>query len=257
MGCAVSTADADGSEAGLTSRPSSLATMEEMRTSRSIDRMIREDERRLAREVKVRSTPHVDLLTTQILLLGAGGAGKTTMLKQIRVLNKLGFTAAELELYRYQVFRNICESMQRILLAMEEDWDMRLESVDAEVRPTPADQLTSTEAYSAVPRTLAGHPRDGPVPAPLPRRRQDHLGRSQLPACSGPRARDRVDRQVRGQHLSELTAQPALLLRRDRSPVDGRLHADRAGHLPRSRAVRGHLGDCLQVRRAHVSVRST
>ena len=90
------------------------------------------------------------------------------MLKQIRVLNKLGFTAAELELYRYQVFRNICESMQRILLAMEEDWDMRLESVDAEVRPTPADQLTSTEAYSAVPRALAGHPRDGPVPAPLP-----------------------------------------------------------------------------------------
>lgn len=90
-----------------------------------------------------------------------------------------------LQLYRYQVFRNICESMRQLLTAMEDEWRTPLESVDAEVRlASAAHRLTATEAYAAVSRTLARHPRDRSVPPTLPRRRQGHLARSQLPARS-------------------------------------------------------------------------
>ncbi|KAI8093262.1 putative Gpa2-guanine nucleotide-binding protein alpha-2 subunit [Halteromyces radiatus] len=75
-------------------------------TSRLIDRQIKADEKRLKTEVK-------------LLLLGAGESGKSTVLKQMRLIHAAGFDAAERESFRHIVFSNITLTVQTILEAME------------------------------------------------------------------------------------------------------------------------------------------
>ncbi|CAD6579001.1 MAG: hypothetical protein CYPHOPRED_000773 [Cyphobasidiales sp. Tagirdzhanova-0007] len=82
------------------------------RRSKVLDKEIRDLERRQATEIK-------------ILLLGAGESGKTTILKQMRVIHELGFTAEETEQYRRQVFMNIWDAMRSCLEGMQE-LDIRL-----------------------------------------------------------------------------------------------------------------------------------
>ncbi|KAF3927435.1 hypothetical protein ABW21_db0207238 [Orbilia brochopaga] len=74
--------------------------------SREIERTIKQDEKRMAREVK-------------LLLLGAGESGKSTILKQMRLIYAAGFSKADKEQYRGIIFTNITESMRLILEAME------------------------------------------------------------------------------------------------------------------------------------------
>ncbi|GAB5588845.1 hypothetical protein Unana1_03745 [Umbelopsis nana] len=74
--------------------------------SRAIDTELKEEKNRLAREVK-------------LLLLGAGESGKSTILKQMRVIHAHHFTDEERETFRGVVFDNIIVSMQIILEAME------------------------------------------------------------------------------------------------------------------------------------------
>lgn len=89
---------------------------EEMKQSRNIDKLLREEERRLSREVK-------------ILLLGPGSSGKSTILKQMKVIHLDGFTREETESYRQQIFRNVIDSMQDCLRAIrEEDLELELDS---------------------------------------------------------------------------------------------------------------------------------
>ncbi|KAI9313591.1 putative Gpa2-guanine nucleotide-binding protein alpha-2 subunit [Dichotomocladium elegans] len=71
-------------------------------TTRSIDKQIKTDERRLKTEVK-------------LLLLGAGESGKSTVLKQMRLLHAAGFDAQEREGYRMIVFSNVFSIMQTLL----------------------------------------------------------------------------------------------------------------------------------------------
>jgi len=73
---------------------------------RTIERGIKEDEKKLKTEVK-------------LLLLGAGESGKSTILKQMRLIHAAGFTPAERETYRSIVFLNIMQSMRLVLEAME------------------------------------------------------------------------------------------------------------------------------------------
>ncbi|CDH53895.1 g-protein alpha subunit [Lichtheimia corymbifera JMRC:FSU:9682] len=74
----------------------------EIETNRSIDKQIKTDERRMKTEVK-------------LLLLGAGESGKSTVLKQMRLLHAAGFSASERESYRVIVFSNIFSIMQTLL----------------------------------------------------------------------------------------------------------------------------------------------
>ncbi|BFZ61559.1 hypothetical protein YB2330_002631 [Saitoella coloradoensis] len=74
--------------------------------SRVIEKQLRQDEKLLAREVK-------------LLLLGAGESGKSTILKQMRLIHTAGFSAKEREDYRAVVFTNMLQSMQLALEAME------------------------------------------------------------------------------------------------------------------------------------------
>ncbi|KAI5478198.1 G protein alpha subunit [Pseudohyphozyma bogoriensis] len=86
----------------------SEASPEEVRVSKSIDKMLREEEKRLSREVKM-------------LLLGPGSAGKSTILKQMKVIHLKGFTKSELEDYRQQIYRNVVEGVRTVVgVALDE-----------------------------------------------------------------------------------------------------------------------------------------
>ncbi|KAG1471746.1 hypothetical protein G6F56_001947 [Rhizopus delemar] len=78
----------------------------ESQKSKSIDKQIKADEKRLRSEVKV-------------LLLGAGESGKSTLLKQLRLIHASGFDANERESFRIIVFSNIIMEIQTIFEAMQ------------------------------------------------------------------------------------------------------------------------------------------
>ncbi|CDR39671.1 RHTO0S04e07668g1_1 [Rhodotorula toruloides] len=81
-------------------------SMEEVSRSKAIDRLLREEEQRQAREVKM-------------LLLGPGSSGKSTIL--MKVIHLSGFTASELEAYRQQIFVNVRDGMRAVFQVMEEE----------------------------------------------------------------------------------------------------------------------------------------
>lgn len=87
----------------------SSASDPHFKNSKNIDRRLKEDEKRMAKEVK-------------ILLLGAGESGKTTVLKQMQIVhNRGGFTAMQREEYRQQAFINVCDGMKVCLEVMSRE----------------------------------------------------------------------------------------------------------------------------------------
>ncbi|KID91289.1 G protein alpha subunit [Metarhizium guizhouense ARSEF 977] len=75
--------------------------------SRELDRMIRQDEKRMQKEVK-------------LLLLGAGESGKSTILKQMKLIYSQGFNKNERLEWKPVVFSNIIQSFRTISEAMTE-----------------------------------------------------------------------------------------------------------------------------------------
>ncbi|KAF4454595.1 G alpha chain [Fusarium albosuccineum] len=75
--------------------------------SRDIDRQLRQDEKRLSKEVK-------------LLLLGAGESGKSTVLKQMKLIYSQGFSKNEKLEWKPVIFNNIVQSFKVIAEAMEE-----------------------------------------------------------------------------------------------------------------------------------------
>lgn len=75
--------------------------------SRELDRIIRQDEKRMSKEVK-------------LLLLGAGESGKSTVLKQMKLIYAQGFSKSEKLEWKPVVFNNVVQSFQVILEAMNE-----------------------------------------------------------------------------------------------------------------------------------------
>ncbi|CAJ0643303.1 10691_t:CDS:2, partial [Entrophospora sp. SA101] len=73
---------------------------------RVITKQLKQDEKRLKTEVK-------------LLLLGAGESGKSTILKQMKLIHAAGFNPAEIETFRSIVFLNIMQSMKLVIEAME------------------------------------------------------------------------------------------------------------------------------------------
>ena len=57
---------------------------------------------------------------TKILLLGGGESGKSTIVKQMKILHSNGFTEKECLEYRKIVYSNAIESLRIIMLAMNE-----------------------------------------------------------------------------------------------------------------------------------------
>lgn len=55
----------------------------------------------------------------KILLLGSGDSGKSTVLKQMRLIHKVGFSPEEIESYRQLVFNNLINGMRLVLEALQ------------------------------------------------------------------------------------------------------------------------------------------
>ncbi|KAI6786202.1 G-protein alpha subunit, partial [Hortaea werneckii] len=75
--------------------------------SKEIEKQLREDQRRMQKEVK-------------LLLLGAGESGKSTVLKQMRLIHTKGFQLPERKQWKVTIFQNLLHAFQVVFGAMEE-----------------------------------------------------------------------------------------------------------------------------------------
>ncbi|XP_055376189.1 G protein alpha i subunit [Condylostylus longicornis] len=89
MGCAVSTA----------------RDKEAIERSKEIDRALRTDGEKFTKMVK-------------LLLLGAGESGKSTIVKQMKIIHETGYSQEECEQYRPVVYSNTIQSLMAIIRAM-------------------------------------------------------------------------------------------------------------------------------------------
>ncbi|KAL1922395.1 uncharacterized protein VTP21DRAFT_9934 [Calcarisporiella thermophila] len=79
---------------------------EERQRSLAIDRQIEEDRNKFNKECK-------------ILLLGSGESGKSTIVKQMKIIHQNGYNKAELEWWRTIVYKNLVESAQTLIASLE------------------------------------------------------------------------------------------------------------------------------------------
>jgi guanine nucleotide-binding protein G(o) subunit alpha len=73
--------------------------------SRRLDRQLKEDAERIAKDVK-------------LLLLGAGESGKSTIVKQMKIIHQDGYTKEDFVQYRPVVYSNTIQSLGAIIRAM-------------------------------------------------------------------------------------------------------------------------------------------
>ncbi|KAI8334760.1 guanine nucleotide binding protein, alpha subunit [Chlamydoabsidia padenii] len=79
---------------------------ETIETSKFIDKKLHQDHKRMKKEVK-------------ILLLGAGESGKSTVLRQMRLLHTHGITENERQHYKTIIYENIYTCMQMLIQALK------------------------------------------------------------------------------------------------------------------------------------------
>ncbi|TFY82376.1 hypothetical protein EWM64_g1630 [Hericium alpestre] len=87
---------------------------------------VSEDDKKRNREAeKVLKDARMKMTSqVKVLLLGSGDSGKSTILKQMRLIHKVPFSAQEVEQYRQLVFNNLTHGMKYLIDSME---DMELE----------------------------------------------------------------------------------------------------------------------------------
>ncbi|GAA5828158.1 hypothetical protein JCM5353_007810 [Sporobolomyces roseus] len=110
-------------------------TMEEVQKSRVIEKMLRDEEKKLSKEVKILllgiSLSHIGSPETESLLspfsTGPGSSGKSTIL----VIHLSGFTPNEFESYRQQIFVNVRDGLLAVFAVMDE---YRIEVADPSLR---------------------------------------------------------------------------------------------------------------------------
>ncbi|KAJ9096035.1 guanine nucleotide-binding protein subunit alpha [Naganishia friedmannii] len=72
--------------------------------SYAIDKQIEEDSRKFKKECK-------------ILLLGSGESGKSTIVKQMKIIHQNGYSKDELLQFKYVIYKNLIDSAQALILA--------------------------------------------------------------------------------------------------------------------------------------------
>ncbi|KAG6828996.1 hypothetical protein H0H92_006068 [Tricholoma furcatifolium] len=84
---------------------------------REAEKVLREGKATMSNQVKV-------------LLLGSGDSGKSTILKQMRLIHKIPFTSQEIESFRQLIFDNLTRGLKFLLDAMD---DMELKVSEANI----------------------------------------------------------------------------------------------------------------------------
>ncbi|KAL4256002.1 P-loop containing nucleoside triphosphate hydrolase [Pleurotus pulmonarius] len=77
------------------------------------DVALHKEAEKLLKETKARLASQ-----TKVLLLGSGDSGKSTVLKQMRLIHSVPFTPQEIETYRQLIFMNLTNGMGAVLEAM-------------------------------------------------------------------------------------------------------------------------------------------
>ncbi|KAJ3244411.1 Guanine nucleotide-binding protein G(o) subunit alpha [Chytriomyces hyalinus] len=105
--------------------------------SREIDKQLRIEETEAGKS---------ESLIVKLLLLGAGESGKSTVLKQMKLMNGASFTPAEIANYRAAIISNIITCVETLINAMDAlripygfkpDADHDITNVNASLSPTP------------------------------------------------------------------------------------------------------------------------
>ncbi|KAM0755803.1 guanine nucleotide-binding protein alpha-3 subunit [Meredithblackwellia eburnea MCA 4105] len=95
MGCVSSSSES----------PDTAPSGSDKERSYAIDKQIDDDARKFRREVK-------------ILLLGSGESGKSTIVKQMKIIHQNGYSRDELLLFRLTIYKNVIDSAQALVLAL-------------------------------------------------------------------------------------------------------------------------------------------
>lgn len=99
---------------------------EQKKKSQAIDRILEEDSKRLRKECKIlllgKRTNRNVLLRRGVLmwLLGSGESGKSTIVKQMKIIHLKGYSEDELYNYRPTVFKNLVECAKAVIIAMQQ-----------------------------------------------------------------------------------------------------------------------------------------
>ena len=153
--------------------------------NRLIEKQLKEDRERAKREIKMLllgrhpPPPHVPAMSPNSP--GAGESGKSTVLKQMRLIHAKGFSPAERKQWKVTIYHNLLHAFQVIFGAMEEqevnfaDETNIVSAVEAKSLDTP-DRLSVSQSWSPPTPTLAAttrcpstacapFPACGPTPA--------------------------------------------------------------------------------------------
>lgn len=97
--------------------------LEQKKKSQAIDKKLEEDSRRLRRECKILLLGRDSYnggATWQRLICstGSGESGKSTIVKQMKIIHQNGYTQEELSLYRLTIYKNLIDCMKALVSAM-------------------------------------------------------------------------------------------------------------------------------------------
>jgi hypothetical protein len=106
-------------------------------------------------------------LLSTLLSPGPGESGKSTFIKQMRIIHGVGYSEEDRRAFRLLIYQNIFVSMQAMIDAMDR-LQIPFSRPDSKVRPSPLNYLTFPELDGRhfpawIPRT----PKDPPVRFPL------------------------------------------------------------------------------------------
>ncbi|KAJ7205686.1 heterotrimeric G protein alpha subunit 4 [Mycena haematopus] len=106
---------------GCVSSPAADVTDHDRQLHRQAEKQLKEAKAKMANQVKV-------------LLLGSGDSGKSTILKQMRLIHRVPFSPAETESFRQLVFENLTRGLKYLLDALP-DMELALPPFYGDVDP--------------------------------------------------------------------------------------------------------------------------
>ncbi|GAA5862444.1 hypothetical protein JCM1840_004184 [Sporobolomyces johnsonii] len=142
MGCGSSSLSSPGGAGGRRN------SKEDKERSYAIDKQIDDDAKKLRRECK-------------ILLLGSGESGKSTIVKQMKIIHQNGYSRDEMVLFRLTIHKNILDSAQGLVLALRRFKMEPIEEVNRHYADKIMDYRLEGDTYSTSSPVLNSSPGSG------------------------------------------------------------------------------------------------